>query len=491
MSLRRHIGWMGTGQGIYLLIQFLSSVIIARILTPYQMGVYAIALAIVALVGAFQAFGLTGFLVREPDLTPELIVTAFSMNMVISVVFAAIIAILSLAGGLFLHEAGVKRVMLILAIIPLANSLEFLPSSLNERHARFHIAAPVGVCKTLISQGGAVVLALRGFGYMSIAYGQLAAAVFGAVTFMYIGRKELSFKVNFHHWRRVSRFGLQMLTISGVSSIGDRLSEAALGRIAGLSALGVFSRATNLNNIVWENIHLVTGRVLLVDLAGLKRSGISLRERYLDIVRVNTALLWPAFIGLAVVSGPFILAVYGPKWVGAAHPLAFLATAAVLNVSITLTWELFVVCQETHRQARIETVRAMINLCLFTFGCFFGLTGAAAGRAAGSVVNIILYRSHLNRMTETQTRDFLPIYANSIILTLVAITPAFLIMCSYRFSEHAPLTLVTGSVILGGVLWVATLFIIKHPLSREFRKLMSRGSSLLPRGKAKGITEPS
>ena len=261
------------------------------------MGVYAIALAIVALVGAFQAFGLTGFLVRETTLTPELITTAFSMNAIISVAFAAIIALLSVAGGAFLHEEGVRHVMLVLAIIPLANLLEFLPSSLNEREAGFPIAASISVCKTFVSQGGAVLLALRGFGYMSIAYGQCAAAFFSAIAYMYFARKHLVFRLGLHQWRRVSRFGLQMLTISGVASVGDRLSEAALGRIAGLGALGLFSRATNLNNMLWENIHLVTGRVLLVDLAGIRRSGGSLRNRYLDIVRVNTALLWPAFTG--------------------------------------------------------------------------------------------------------------------------------------------------------------------------------------------------
>ena len=474
MSLRRHFAWMGLGQAAYLLLQFAGSVFIARLLTPYEMGIYAVAMATTALIGSFQAFGLSGLVVRETDLTHTLKRTAFTANALVGVVFSLMIAGLSFAAGAFLHDQGVRKVMLALALLPLLGIFEFLPASLIEREAGFHLIAPINMFKTVVSQSLAVFLAWRGFSYMSLAYAQVAATSFSAAAFMVLGRKHLDFRVGFSDWKRISAFGLQMLTISGVASIGDRLSETALGRIAGLSALGLYSRASNLNNLVWENIHLVTGRVLLVDLAEIRRSGSSLRERYIDIVKVNTAFLWPAFTGLAIVSGPFILAVYGAKWVQASRPLVFLALAAILNVAITLTWELFVVCQETNRQARIETIRSAINLALFVVGCLFGLVGAAAGRAAGSVINIILYRSHLNRMTDTKTIDFLPTYAQSAFLTIMAVTPALLIMWSHGFSEHTPLPNICGAGLVGVVLWTGALFLLKHPISAELSHLFSR-----------------
>jgi O-antigen/teichoic acid export membrane protein len=269
-----------------------------------------------------------------------------------------------------------------------------------------------------------------------------------------------------------------MLAISGVNAIAARASDFLLGRIVGLAGLGLYARASNLNNLVWDNIHLVIGRVIFVDLAAQKRSGGSLRQSYIRIVDVLTALLWPAFAGLAVVAGPFIFAVYGPKWVAVTHPLVMLALASMILVAITMTWEVFVVCEETGRQARIEFVRTGAGVAMFTVGCLVSLTGAAAARVGEAIFSVFLYRRHLDRMTQTRTQDFLPIYIRSALLTAAAIAPAGLVMASYGFSERAPLLLVTLGIVTGFGVWVCLIFVTRHPLATELARLARFGRSV-------------
>jgi O-antigen/teichoic acid export membrane protein len=184
-----------------------------------------------------------------------------------------------------------------------------------------------------------------------------------------------------------------------------------------------------------------------------------------------TALLWPAFAGLAVVAGPFIFAVYGPKWLAIIHPLVMLALASIILVAITMTWEVFVVSEETGRQAQIEFVRTGAGVAMFTAGCFVSLTGAAAARVGDAVFSVFLYRRHLDRMTQTRTSDFLPIYIRSALLTAAAITPAGLVMARYGFSERAPLPLVTLGIAMGLGIWVCLIFVTRHPLSAEIARL--------------------
>jgi O-antigen/teichoic acid export membrane protein len=219
----------------------------------------------------------------------------------------------------------------------------------------------------------------------------------------------------------------------------------------------------------------VISRVIFVDLAAQKRSGASLRQSYLRIVDILTSLLWPAFAGLAVVAGPFIFAIYGPKWVAVAHPLVMLALASMILVAITMTWEVFVVSQETGRQARIEFVRTGAGVAMFTAGCFVGLTGAAAARVGEAIFSVFLYRRHLDRMTQTRTRDFLPIYARSALLTGAAIGPAAAVMARYGFSERAPLPLVVLGIVVGVAVWLCLIFATRHPLAAEIARLAPFG----------------
>jgi O-antigen/teichoic acid export membrane protein len=473
MSYKRHLAWMGLSQACFFGLQFVGSVIVARLLTPYDMGVYAIAMAITGILSILQAFGLNGFIVREPELGLHITRSVFTINLLLSLALSALIAGLSPLGGRLLHEDGVRRVMLLLAALPLLGALEFLPATQMERAANFKAIALINTGRTVISQLVTVGFAFEGFSFMSLAFGQIAGSTFSVLAYTIVGRRHVSFRIGLSEWRRVFSFGLNMMAISGVNAIAARVSEALLGRLIGLSALGLYSRASNLNNLVWDNIHMVIGRVVFVDLAAQKRSGASLRTTYLTLVEVLTALLWPAFAGLAIVSGPFIRLVYGERWVAAAHPLAMLSIAAILLVAISMTWELFVVSGETAKQARLEIVRMGAGLIMFAAGCLFNLTAAAAGRIGEAAFSIWLYRPHLDRMTETHTADFVGIYTRSAALTLLTVAPAAIVMGLHGGSERTPLTLLGPAIALGALLWTAALYRMRHPLAVEVLRLAS------------------
>ena len=479
MSVRRSLAWLMISQGGFFVLQFGGAVVLARLLTPYDMGIYAAAAAIIGILGILQAFGLTLFIIREPEVGPDLLASAFTINALLAVLLALTIVGLSAFGGALLREPGVERVMLALAPLPLIGIFEFLPATLLERRAEFRVIAVINLVRAAVTTLVAVSLAFAGFSYMSIAWGSIAAAVVGAIAFMIAGRQHVSFRVGLVAWRHILKFGLQQLAIQGVNAVSGRAAEFLLGRLLGLSALGLYGRASNLNNMIWSNIHLVVGRVVLVDLAEQRRRGIDLRDGYLRIVELITALLWPCFAGLAVLAGPLINIVYGGAWVAAAPPLAALAVAAILLISITMTWELFVICHETARQARFEFLRTGVGLVMFIAGCFLSLTGAAVGRIGEALFSVIIYRPHIERMTSTRLTDYVPIYCRSAILTAAACGPAFVLMIVYGWSPYVPFVLVAAVVAAGVAAWLGAVFLIDHALLNELRRIVAKGREMI------------
>jgi O-antigen/teichoic acid export membrane protein len=478
MSVRRSLAWMMMSQGGFFVLQFGGAVVLARLLTPYDMGVYAAAAAIIGILGILQAFGITLFIIREPEIDRDLLASAFTVNTALAALLAIAVVGLSAFGGAFLREPGVERVMRVLALLPMIGILEFLPATNLERSADFRAIAAVNLLRAAVGTSVTIALAFAGFSYMSIAWGSIAGAVAGAAGFMIAGRQHVSFRVGLTAWRRILRFGMQQLAIQGVNAVSVRAAEFLLGRLLGLSALGLYGRASNLNNMIWSNIHMVVGRVVLVDLADQRRRGIDLRGAYLRTVEVITALLWPCFAGLAILAGPLIDIVYGDAWVGAAPPLAALAVSAILLVSITMTWELFVVCHETDRQARFEFVRSGVGLALFVAGCFLSLAAAAAARIGEALFSIFLYRPHIERMTSTRRADYMPIYRRSAILTAAACGPALVLMIAYSWSPHVPAALV-GAVVAGGLAaWLGAVRLMDHALAGEIHRLVTMGRKM-------------
>lgn len=467
MALKKSLAWMGGAQVLSGLVQFASSVVLARLLTPYETGIYAIALATIGFLGIIQTLGLQALIVREEVLTPEVSRTAFTVNAAIAVLLCLAILAAGVVGASFFGDPGVGRVLTVLAATPLVGIFVFLPASQLERAGRFKAIALIGTATGIVSAVATMSLAFAGLSYMSIAYGQWVGILFYGAVILWIGRTHVSHRLGLSEWRRVSNFGFQMLAVSGVTAASSRLADLVLGRVLGLAALGFFSRATGMNNLIWGNIHLVVGRVLLVDFADLHRRKISLRERYLRTVEISTAVLWPAFAGLAVLSHHIINLVYGNVWVPAANLLIFIAVGSIIQVSITMTWELFAATGRLEAQTRIEVVRATFSIALFAGACFISLEAAAATRVIDAILAVVLYRPHINRMTDTRARDFWSVYLRSGVLTILAVGPACVAVLTVPAGEYLSPLSVGVSVLAGGLAWATGLLIMKHPIATE------------------------
>lgn len=457
---------MTLSQGVSFALQFTSSVVLARYLTPYEMGISAVAFSVVGLLLVIQHIGLPAFIVRAEQLTDEVTATAFTVNAAVCVLLSGLIAAISVAGAAFLESPGVQQVLLVLAITPLFGVFSFLPGARLERDGRFKSIAMIATAGGIVGAVATIGFVVSGFSYMSVAYASVLSSAVLSLLVISSGRRYMSLRVGVANWRDVASFAVQMLAVSGVTSLAQRLSEIALARLLGLASLGVFNRAVSMNGLLWNNIHAVVGRVVLVDYADLHRSGVSLRDRYLRTVAITTAFLWPSFAGLAVIAKPLVIYIYGEQWAPAVTPFALLSIASILLVSVTMTWELFTATGRLWLQTRIETARAFFSLITFVGGCFISLEAAAAARIVDAFVAFVMYRKHINSMTDTVNADYWPIYKRSFAATLVAIAPASCLML--LSGANGPGLVALGAAILSGaLLWFVYLKRIRHPIAEE------------------------
>jgi len=467
ISVRRSLAWMGLSQTALFVIAFAGSVAMARMLTPREMGIYAVAVAVVGITDMLRSFGLNALIVREQELSAPVLKTVFTINAALNILCSAFVFGVSEVGAQFFGDDGVRSVLHLLGIAPLLHIFERIPSGCLERTGTFRFIAVINVFKSLLNTGMAVSLAFAGFSYMSIAWANIATTLFSVVCFNVAGWEFVSIRLGLHDWRRITRFGLQMLTIGAVSGVTTRLTDILIGRIIGLSALGLYSRAAGLNSLLWDNLHLVIARVVFVDFADQHRRKLSLRDTYLRIVAILTALLWPAFTGLAILSGPVISNIYGDTWLGASLPLSMLSLAGVFYVAVTMTHEIYTVTGEMTRQLKVEFKRNLAGTALFTVACFGGLAMAAASRIGDALFTIFLVKGDLERLTHTVPADYLLVYLRSAGLTVLACSPVAALMATNGWSPHTPLLPIAGAVLVGVCGWAAGLWYLKHPLYLE------------------------
>ena len=465
--IRRALFWSFAAQLVSFTVMFGGSLIVARLLSPREMGIYTVSLATIGVLQIIAAFGVGNFVIRATDLDARMLDTAFTVNAVLGLSLGAAIFALSYAGAAFLSEPAVAQVMRLLALSPIISIFDFRPSNMLQREMQFKRVSVVGTAQALTASGVTIVSAFKGASYFSPAFGGLASAVVGVVGYSMLGRKHVAIRFSMLGWKPMAAFGFRMMSIGGVSNVAARLSDIIVGRMLGLAALGLFGRASNLSNLIFQNIYGTATRVIFAKMSKDYRETGQLRDTYLKGLRLIAAIMGPLLIGLAVLSKPAIQLMYGDKWQGAAIPLSFLMVAQFVTLRFAMNWELFVIKDELRVQTRIEITRSVASLVTRAIGSLFSVAAAAGAAVFDAFFSIALYGTHINRMIDVKERVMTRVSVEAVLLTVAAVLPSFVLMMVFDWNEHTPLPLIVGSVGLGILLWLSALAWTKHPLFDE------------------------
>ena len=467
MSVRRSLAWAYSGQFVSFVIQFAGSVVIARLLSPQEIGIYAIAMAAMGVVSIFTVFGVGSFVVREPDLRPHTLEAAFTVNAVLTVALSLALVGLSVGAGKFLGEPRAGSVLRVIAVSNLFGIIGFRPITMLQREMQFKRLSLIAVAQGTVLTCATVGFALAGASYMSAAYASLISSAVGAISTLMMGKQYAGYRLSTIGWMAMLTFGIQMMSVSGVATLAGALSDIILGRLLGVAALGLYSRANSLSNLIFNNLYGTATRVVFVQLSKDFRETGNLRPTFVRGLQIITAFMGPILVGLAILSRPVVFILYGENWLAAALPLSILLIAQCLGLGFGMNWELFVLRGETGRQAKYEISRSILNVVLFTIGCTFNLAAAAAGRIGDCAFGLILYIPHVKRLAKTEPREITFVYRESALLTAVAVLPAAVLMLVQDWSARTPLWQIIAAVALGIAMWAAVIGMLGHPIKNE------------------------
>jgi hypothetical protein len=126
---------------------------------------------------------------------------------------------------------------------------------------------------------------------------------------------------------------------------------------------------------------------------------------------------------------------------------------------------------------RWEVVRSLLGLAAFAYGCRYGLAGAAAGRLVEAAIGMLAFLPRLPGLAGVHGGELARLYLRNALVSAAAIGPGVLLMSATDWNPGVGPLRVAGAVAGGGLLWLATLAMLRHPLYRELqRALASRRS---------------
>lgn len=399
--------------------------VLARFLTPEDLGLLEIALAFFGVATLFMELGTGPAIIQRPAVDATFLSTVFSVNVATGVAFGAVLIISAPAITHWLRM-DVRLVAILrwlgVTLIPLSTAI--VPRNLLARrllYRRVTIADVVaGTAATLaglaaLSRGLEVALTL-GF----IVYGTVVTIMLWAGV-----RWWPSALPDVRAVWPLLRFSVSVSASRMLDNLYLQTDRFLIGRYLGAASLGLFGLARTLIRVPLRYLLNVSDELLLPGLAVLQHDRARARDYYLMTLKIELAILGPAVVLAAVFAHDLSRLLFGPSWDRAALIAQFLAFAAWRHVTGHTTGAVLLSHGRSDLQLRWTIYALFLSVAYFFVGRPWGLEGVVLSQAALETAGWAMRHTMANRILDLSWRQFArslaPLWVAHSVLVLVTI----------------------------------------------------------------------
>lgn len=311
------VAWSLAGSWSREIINLGTFLLLSRLLGPEAYGIAGMAMVLSAISYAVLIEGFNGFIVQRKDLQPEHVDALFWLSMALGVAMA----ILMIAGAplvsLFFDHPDVTDVVRALAILPILYALSAVPLELLKRDFAFRVLGVRGTLASLFGGAAGVTLALTGHGVWSLVAMQIVLWTVQVIVLWVMNDWRPSFRFSLKHLRDVRYFAVNALATRGLITLDLQLPRIVVGYFFGPVALGYFTMAWRLVEILTMLIIMPFSQVATSTFSHLQGDRSRLGAASVTMIQVTTLLAFPSFVGIAAVAPELVATFFGPKWEGA------------------------------------------------------------------------------------------------------------------------------------------------------------------------------
>jgi len=467
-----------------LLITFLSSnastvvmfgvtLVLARLLSPADIGVFSIAVVFINIVAVFRDFGINAYLVREQHLTPAKVRSALGLVLVLSWVLAAGLYVAANPVATFYGQPGIADVLHVLTfsflLVPYASVL----SALLMRDMEAGKSAFVATVSTLVYSCTCIALALLGFSYMAMAWANVANLLTNIACLLYVRPKDVVLTPSFKGWRAPIRFGSGDILGNLITATNNALPDLLLGKMGGAHQVGLYSRANGLVGIFQQVAGPAVRYNALPFIAKNHHANVPLSPLLTTATSYLTGLAWPAFAVVAVFAEDVITTLYGAQWLGAAPLVVVLSASAALQMGYSLAQPALVAISRPYLAALASGAHFLARLLCIALVAL-GTHGSpsllqfALAICVADIVSLPVPAWLMARHLGYTLQDSLAAHAASLKVWALCLLMALLLKALLPDDWPAFVHLLCAAIAVGSV-WLAALRYFAHPLDKEIK----------------------
>lgn len=400
------------------LIQFVISVVLARLVMPDQFAAIAMLTIFLAVAGVFVNSGFSSALVRKTNRTQIDCCTVFYFNIVVAFISYIILFVIAPFVADFYNLPELTILLRVMSLTIVISSFSAVHRTLFTAEMNFKALAVYNLVALIISGAIGILLAYKGFQVWALVIQSLVSSVLGTFFVWYKSPWRPSWMFSKQTLKEFFGFGSKLLGSSLLDTIYNNIYGVVIGKFFAHADLAYYNRAQGLTTMTSATPTGVLQSVTYPTMCKMQDDIGRMREGYRKMIKISAFVIFPLCLGIGAVSYPLINVLYTDIWIYAATLLQIIVFAGMWYPIHAINLNLLIVKGRSDLFFRLEIIKKIVGVAILVITLPIGLEAMCYGSIISSLISLVINTYYTNKLINLsiiqQFKDLFPTLVLSI-----------------------------------------------------------------------------
>jgi teichuronic acid exporter len=326
----QNVGWMGGSDLIVRISYLLTTVTLARFLSPYEYGLAAIVVTVFELMQVFTRVGIGVKLIQSDQEDFETLCNAaYWLNWVVFITLFVAQGVVAVLVAQFYREPRLFLPIFVLAFNYLLIPIASIQASLVFKENRLKVSAATNTIQYSVGNILSVILAIAGCGIWAIVLPRLLGTPIWVYMFYRNHPWRPSQPFTTQYWGEILNFGKNVLGIQFLKTLRNYIDYLLIGRFVSIGELGAYYFAFNAGlGISMSIINAVNG-ALFPHLCAARSEDAQFQQQYRSCLKTIAIIIIPAVLLQSLLAPIYVPLIFGRKWITTVPILIIICLSAI------------------------------------------------------------------------------------------------------------------------------------------------------------------
>lgn len=417
--------WTALQRYSTIFIQFISGIILARLLTPYDYGCIGMLNIFMMLAQTFIDSGFGSALIQKKQPSQTDYSSIFWWNIGMSVVMYVILFVAAPAIAQFYNIPMLSQVLRVQGIVLFIYAFNIIQQNQLRKSLNFKLISIVTIITSFIALSVTIWMAYRGFGVWALVAQNILTAAIPAIVFWITVKWRPQFVFSAKSFKELFGFGFYMFMTDILNTFSRQIQGLIIGKVYDPSTMGYYTNAKKTEDVASSSISQIMTQVTYPLYADIQDDKEALRNMIKRITTTLAYITFPMLFILILCAKPLFLILYSERWLASVPYFQILCIAGLAYCLQSVNLQVIAAIGKSKTMFMWTIVKRAIGLCMVIGGlALWGMQGLLYGVVLHNwfayFVNMCLVSKYINYKWWIQLKHLAPIMSITIVATAIS-----------------------------------------------------------------------